>query len=228
MTNVLEVQDLSFSFGAYPVLRNISLDIGEGEIVCITGENGCGKSTLLRLMTGAYRPSSGSCSLFGAPAVSGKQLHRIGYVPQATATEKISFPITARELVVQGLSRDFGWLKIPRTRHYRVAEEQLEKMGLAEFARVPFAELSGGLQQRVLITRALIHRPRLLFLDEPTSGVDVESRAQFFGTLAELHDAHNLTIVVVTHNVDEVYSHLRVDHIYRIEQGALIDAAVTI
>ncbi|MDU0479322.1 ATP-binding cassette domain-containing protein [Staphylococcus chromogenes] len=227
MTDVLQVQDLSYSYGSFPVLRDINFRVTAGEIVCITGENGSGKSTLLRLLTGAYRPLTGSCLLFGAPAAGGKQLHRIGFVPQATTTEKISFPITARELVVQGLCHDFGLIKIPRARHYSRADELLDHMGLGSIARVPFSELSGGLQQRVLITRALIHEPSLLFLDEPTSGVDVESRAGFFRTLAELHSEQNLTIVVVTHNLDEIQAHLPVDSIYRIDQGALLDAATT-
>ncbi|MFV8396322.1 metal ABC transporter ATP-binding protein [Corynebacterium hindlerae] len=227
MKEIINVQDLSFAFGKVTVLQGINLRVAPGEIVCITGENGCGKSTLLRLLTGAYRPASGSCLLFDAPASSGTHFHRIGYVPQTTAMEKISFPITSRELVVQGLSRDFGLVKIPRKRHYALAEEFLAQMGLDTYARVPFSELSGGLQQRVLITRALIHEPDVLFLDEPTSGVDVDSRSRFFQTLRQLHEQRNLAIVIVTHNIGEITKNLPVNHIFSIERGTLINAAIT-
>ncbi|MBG9310051.1 metal ABC transporter ATP-binding protein [Corynebacterium belfantii] len=227
MNEIINVQDLSFAFGKVEVLQGINLTVAPGEIVCITGENGCGKSTLLRLLTGAYRPASGSCLLFDAPASSGTHFHRIGYVPQTTAMEKISFPITSRELVVQGLSREFGVVKIPRKRHYAIAEDLLAQMGLDAYLRVPFAELSGGLQQRVLITRALIHDPELLFLDEPTSGVDVDSRIRFFRTLRRLHEQRGLAIVIVTHNVGEIQQNLPVNRIFTIERGTLTNAATS-
>lgn len=227
MNEIINVQDLSFAFGKVEVLRGITMSVAPGDIVCITGENGCGKSTLLRLLIGAYRPAAGSCQLFDAPATSGEHYSRIGYVPQTTAMEKISFPITSRELVVQGLSREFGAVKIPRQRHYAAADDFLARMDLETYARVPFAELSGGLQQRVLITRALIHGPELLFLDEPTSGVDVDSRKRFFHTLRELHEESNLAMVIVSHNVGEIQANLPVNRIYTIERGTLNNAATS-
>lgn len=226
MTNAIETNELRFSYVGHEVLQGINLSVPKGAIACITGENGCGKSTLLKLLVGAVKPSSGTCEVFGLPAADGRQLRRVGYVPQATSTEKVSFPITARELVVQGLGREFGWLRIPRKHHYIIADDQLDRMGLGNYKNVPFSELSGGLQQRVLITRALVHNPELIFLDEPTSGVDVESRTQFLADLEHLHHERSLTVVIVTHNLDEVSRHLPVDHVYRITEGTLADVAV--
>ncbi|AZA13173.1 metal ABC transporter ATP-binding protein [Corynebacterium choanae] len=220
-TTPILARDLGFAYGRHEVLQGITLTVDPGAVVCITGENGSGKSTLLKLCTGALTPTTGELTLFGEPATKRSALRHVGYVPQATSVEKLAFPITSRELVVQGLARHFGLLHIPKNTHYEQADALLETMGLAPVATVPFPELSGGQQQRVLITRALIDNPKLLVLDEPTSGVDRESRRQFLGLIDELHTTRDLTIMIVTHTIDEVVASVAVSHHYRIEQGRL-------
>lgn len=224
-TSVIRAEDLHFSFGRFPVIKGANLDIRAGQLVCLTGENGCGKSTVLKLLIGTYKPDSGSALLFGEPAHNNKHLDKVGYVPQATTTEKISFPITSRELVVQGLGREFGFLRIPRAEHYRRAELMLDKLGLSAITNVPFSELSGGQQQRVLIARALINEPKLLFLDEPISGVDAESRAEFLSFIETLRADAGLTVLIVTHDLEEIHRYVTVDHVYRISEGVISDAA---
>ncbi|WKD60731.1 High-affinity zinc uptake system ATP-binding protein ZnuC [Corynebacterium ciconiae DSM 44920] len=223
-TAVIETTDLHFSFGRFPVLSGVNFTLNEGEAVCLTGENGCGKSTALKLLIGAYKPSQGSSLLFGSSATKGDQLSRVGYVPQATTTEKISFPITARELVAQGLTRELGVFTFTRKKQRDKAEKMLRSMGLSKIIDVPFSELSGGLQQRVLIARALITEPELLILDEPISGVDAESRVEFLTLIEKLRSERNLTVLIVTHDLEEIRRYVTIDRIHRIEEGQLIDA----
>ncbi|WP_192795917.1 metal ABC transporter ATP-binding protein [Corynebacterium sp. 11A] len=223
-TAVIETKDLHFSFGRFPVLKGVNFTLNNGEAVCLTGENGCGKSTALKIFIGAYKPTEGTSMLFGSPSAKGDQLYRVGYVPQATTTEKISFPITSRELVAQGLTREMGMFTFARKTQRDKAEETLRSMGLEKIIDVPFSELSGGLQQRVLISRALITQPDLLILDEPISGVDAGSRVEFLTLIEQLRKEHGLTVLMVTHDLDEIRRHVTIDRIQRIEEGQLIDA----
>lgn len=229
-TPIIEASGVEFAYGAFPVLRGIDLTVAPGEVTAFTGENGCGKSTLLKILIGQNLPTSGSVRLFGeetfaeSGSVAHGRLRGIGYVPQTNVVNKISFPITSRELVVQGLARDFGFVKIPRRRHYERADELLDHMGLGEFARVPFGELSGGLQQRVLIARALVDDPRLVVLDEPTVGVDKQSLSGFLQQLESLRDEKGLTIVMVSHELETVTNHMQVDSVYVMKEGLLCHA----
>lgn len=221
---VILARDVTFSYGRFPVLRGIDLTVGQGETVLLTGENGCGKSTLLKVLIGQLPRDGGELTVLGQKVGGRRGLNQVGYVPQANVMAKISFPITSRELAVQGLARDFGPIRVPRRRHLRAAEEKFRDMGLEDYLDVPFGELSGGLQQRVMITRALLGEPRLLVLDEPTAGVDKDSRAGFLDLLRDLGREYGMSIVVVTHDVRTVSDHLDVTVTYRMEEGKLTDA----
>lgn len=220
----VEVHDIDFSYGPHPVLRGVNLSIETGTVVCLTGDNGSGKSTLLKLMIGELTPQRGQVRVFGHAAGTRAALENIGYLPQMNVVNKVSFPITSREIIVQGLARDFGFIKIPRRGHYRIVEDALEKMGLAAYRDTPFGELSGGFQQRVLIARALIHQPKMLFLDEPTVGVDKKALPEILQLLDRLRQDSGLTIVLVTHELDTVRDYLHPDRIYRLDEGRLQDA----
>ena len=222
--SIIQARGVEFAYGRFPVLRGIDLDVERGEVACLTGDNGCGKSTLLKVLISQNRPDRGTVNILGQENCRTEHLPDVGYVPQTNVVNKISFPITARELVVQGLSRDFGWAKVPRRRHFEKAEQMLSDMGLGCFARVPFGELSGGLQQRVLIARALIDDPKLVFLDEPTVGVDKRSLSGFLRQLEELTRSRGLTIVMVTHELEVVSREMNVDSIYTMEDGVLANA----
>lgn len=222
MKLAIDAQDITFSYGQFAVLRGLNLKVPAGETIVVTGDNGCGKSTLIKVIIGELARSGGELTVLGQEVATKTGLKHVGYVPQMNVMAQISFPITAQELAVQGLARDFGLVKIPRKRHLCATAEQFEQMGLTEYLHVPFGELSGGLQQRVMITRALLGDPKLLVLDEPTVGVDKESRARFLSLLSELGHKRGLTIVVVTHDVAIVERHLDVTTTYRMEEGSLI------
>lgn len=222
--DAIKVSDLVFGYNAMPVLKDLSFSIPEGDLCCITGENGSGKSTLMKLILGELKGYKGTISLFGKTMKEYNDLTWIGYVPQASVMNKVAFPTTCREIVVQGLYKQFGIVRIPRKKHYQVAEQALAKMDLERYARVPFNQLSGGLQQRVMICRALINDPKLLILDEPTAGVDKESKESFLGLLNKINQEQKITCLLVSHEYQLVSERLKLDSTYRIEDGRIANA----
>lgn len=222
----VEVSQLVFGYTAEPVLTDVSFTVGEGSSCCITGENGSGKSTLLKLILGELKPREGSIMLFGKPALQLHDPRCIGYVPQAHVMDKVAFPTTCREMVSLGLYSDLGFIKIPRRRHFERAEAALADMGLAAYARVPFNELSGGQQQRVMITRALIDQPKLLVLDEPTAGVDSESKISFLELLDQIQAEQGITTLIVSHECELVSAHMKLDATWKMVDGRIVHAGV--
>lgn len=222
--DAIKVSNLVFGYNAMPVLKDLSFSIPEGDLCCITGENGSGKSTLMKLILGELKGYKGTISLFGKTMKEYNDLTWIGYVPQASVMNKVAFPTTCREIVVQGLYKQFGIVRIPRKKHYQVAEQALAKMDLERYARVPFNQLSGGLQQRVMICRALINDPKLLILDEPTAGVDKESKESFLSLLNKINQEQKITCLLVSHEYQLVSERLKLDSTYRIEDGRIANA----
>jgi len=195
----VQVVDLSVDLGGRPVLRGIDLEIRPGEAVVVLGTNGSGKSTLIRTMVGLLRVSRGRVSLFGTPAPSFRQWHRVGYVPQRI-TAASGVPATVQEVVASGrLSR--RRLFRPLTAGDRAAiDDALEVVGMVDHRKHAVAELSGGQQQRVLIARALASDPELLILDEPTAGVDLSSQSVLTEAIRE-RVARGTTVVLVSHDL---------------------------
>ncbi len=193
---IIEMEDVSFAYNGQPVLQEVRLAIPRGDFVAVIGPNGGGKTTLLRLMLGLLKPDTGRVRLLGRPA--GLATHHIGYVRQDVHINQ-NFPISALEVVLMG-KRD------PRRRwgHHgaqdrREALQALERMGMAAFAKRRIGELSGGQRQRVFIARALVTRPQLLLLDEPTASIDTKGQADFYRMLKELNE--EVTILVVSHDL---------------------------
>lgn len=193
---IIEMEDVSFAYNGQPVLQEVRLAIPRGDFVAVIGPNGGGKTTLLRLMLGLLKPDTGRVRLLGRPA--GLATHHIGYVRQDVHINQ-NFPISALEVVLMG-KRD------PRRRwgHHgaqdrREALQALERMGVAAFAKRRIGELSGGQRQRVFIARALVTRPQLLLLDEPTASIDTKGQADFYRMLKELNE--EVTILVVSHDL---------------------------
>lgn len=219
--HIIDVSNLSFGYTSELVLKDVNLCVDEGQFICITGENGSGKSTLLKVLLGELKHFEGSIKLFGNPINSIKDFKDIGYVPQNSVMNKVAFPTTCREMVAINLYRSFGPVKFPGKKHFERAEKALVDMGLEKYVRTPFNELSGGLQQRVMITRALINDPRLLILDEPTAGVDNESKVRFLDLLETVTQERNITAVLVSHELELVSRHINFDATYRINSGRI-------
>lgn len=219
--HIIDVSNLNFGYTSELVLKDVNLCVDEGQFICITGENGSGKSTLLKVLLGELKHFEGSVKLFGNAINSIKDFKDIGYVPQNSVMNKVAFPTTCREMVAINLYRSFGPVKFPGKRHFERAEKALVDMGLEKYVHTPFNELSGGLQQRVMITRALINDPRLLILDEPTAGVDNESKVRFLDLLETVTQERNITAVLVSHELELVSRHINFDATYRINSGRI-------
>lgn len=222
----IQMERISFGYTAQDVVRELSLNIQEGELCVITGNNGSGKSTLLKLLLGELTPRQGSIRLMNRPLQDIRDFRFLGYMPQVNNVNQVAFPITGVEMVVQNLYRDFGWLKVPRRTHRKRAAAFLEQMGLGEYKHYRFKDLSGGLQQRVMICRALINQPRLLILDEPTAGVDEGSKKEFLKIVSHMNHERGITIVLVTHELGLMQDHLRINTLYDMREGALHRVAV--
>ena len=199
---VISIENASFGYGSVPVLESISLGVESGAFLGIVGPNGSGKSTLLDLMVGLRQPDSGTVRLFGEPATEFDAGERIGYVPQDATTVAREMPITVREVVRMGRYPRRLVGRFSATDRQAVADA-LEQVGIADLAARRVGRLSGGQRQRVFIARALAAEADLLALDEPTVGVDAESREAFYELLADLNSS-GLTIILIDHDIGVV------------------------
>lgn len=196
MTRLLRLEDVRCDYGGEPVLTNVHIDVSEGDFVGIVGPSGSGKTTLLKTIAGVIQVSRGR--------VERDRNVTIGYVPQVDSVNWY-FPVTVREAVL--MARGGRVVPWPAREDNAEAEHVLERLGLGGTADRHIRELSGGQQQRVFIARALLRRPRLLLLDEPTSGIDVRTRHDIMHLLHELHH-DGLAIVLTTHDLNGIAAHL--------------------
>jgi zinc transport system ATP-binding protein len=196
---VLEVEGGAVAIAGRPVLRGISLTVTAGEFVALMGANGSGKSTLVRAMTGLRPLANGSVRLFGTPLDEFRAWHRVGFVPQRPGAAG-GVPASVWEVVASGRLTRRRWLH-PLLRSDRAAiRSALDVVGLADRATDGVTTLSGGQQQRVLIARALAGEPELLFLDEPTAGVDLPNQQALAAALGVLK-RRGATVVLVAHEL---------------------------
>lgn len=195
----VQVTDGGVAIDGRPILRHLDLSVAAGEFVALLGANGSGKSTLVRSMTGLRALTSGEVRLFGVPIGDFRDWHRVGYVPQRTSASG-GVPATVQEVVSSGrLSRRKAWHPAS-SKDREVVAEAIAAVGLKGRERDSVSTLSGGQQQRTLIARALAGEPELMFLDEPTAGIDVGSQEALARVLRKLKEA-GATIILVAHDL---------------------------
>ena len=196
--DLVRFEGVTCAYGSEPVLVNVDLAIAPGSFLGIVGPSGSGKTSMLRAITGALKPVAGRITFPTGPVA-------VGYVPQVE-TVNWYFPLTVREAV---LMARFDGRRLPWASKQELAEaeEVLALLGLGGLGGRHIRELSGGQQQRVFIARAMLRNPRLLLLDEPTSGVDVRTRHDIVHLLHQLHH-DGLAIVVTTHDLNGLAAHL--------------------
>lgn len=199
LPRVLEVKKVCVEIDGRKLLYDISFWVPKGEFVCLCGPNGAGKSTLLKTLLGLMKPTSGTIEILGKPA--GKAGSKVGYVPQRK-TSDLRFPARAIDLIVANLRG--SWPSRIRESEREQARLALKQAGGEKLLDKALAGLSGGETQRVFLARALVTKPALIFLDEPTAGVDVKGRAEFLDLLAEISASDELAAILVTHNLAAV------------------------
>ncbi len=189
--NIIETKDVSFSYGGHKVLENIDLNVHRGDYIGIIGPNGGGKTTLIKLILGLLKPDKGEIKLFDEPVNKFKDWKKIGYVAQKVTNFDPAFPITAAEVVGLGKGNE--------KEHVKWA---LDKVEMSAYANKLIGNLSGGQQQRVFIARALAQKPEVIFLDEPTTGIDAESQKEFFAFLSKLNHDLDITLILISHDIN--------------------------
>lgn len=186
---------VSLSYGSNRVLCDADFDIDAGEPLCVVGPNGGGKTTLLKLILGLARPDSGSITVLGTTPT--KARNRVGYMPQVLQFDP-KFPITVEEVIGMGLLKEkfggFGGQK-----DGAVISEAMDAVGIRHRADEQFSALSGGQKQRALIARAMVSKPTLLLLDEPTANLDLTLEDKLLETLLQFHPG--MKIIMVSHDL---------------------------
>jgi len=204
---VITVDDVSFRYKGQtePALQHISFEINKGDFAAVIGPNGSGKTTLIKIILGIFAPDKGQISVLGTPIEKLSQRTKLGYVPQTLATFDPNFPASVSEIVRMGL------VTIKENMHHHEEEkrvqEALQTVGMNKFSERKISELSGGQQQRVMIARALVARPAILILDEPTAEVDIHAQRKFYALLKKLNK-EKITIMLVTHDIGILNKHI--------------------
>ncbi|AOZ94398.1 metal ABC transporter ATP-binding protein [Paenibacillus crassostreae] len=215
---VASLEEVVFGYSDVPCIEDASMDVHSGEFVAVTGPNGASKTTLLKLMLGLLQPWEGKVHL-AATNTEGRKLV-VGYVPQQIASFNAGFPSTIMEFVRSGRFVRGSWLRRLNTEDHEWTEQVLRQVGMWQHRHRKIGELSGGQKQRICIARALAQESDLLILDEPTTGMDLESRIGFYELMHRLVKDQGKTVIMVTHGLSEVNDYLdRIIELERKEEG---------
>lgn len=195
----LSLKNISKKYKDKEILKNISFDIKEGELVCILGPSGCGKTTLLNIIGGFVSDFSGDVLL------SNENINNIPPEKREIATVFQSYGLFTHKNVIDNVSYGLKLLKIDKNTREKRAKEMLEKVGLAGYEKKKIKELSGGEQQRVAIARSMVLNPKLLLLDEPLSNLDVHLRDVMRKEIKRIQKQFGVTMIIVTHDQEDAF-----------------------
>jgi manganese/zinc/iron transport system ATP- binding protein len=199
MTSLITFDHATLGYGRRVVLSDITFDIPAGDFLGLVGPNGAGKTTILRAILGTLVPQQGTVTK--APGL------RFGYVPQRDSVD-YGFPLKVLDVVMMGRYDRIGLFRRPSQSDRELACAALDHVGIGNLADQQLSALSGGQKQRALIARALVGEPNVLVLDEPTNGMDLVSTTQILGLVRELHERDNLTVLMVSHALNEVANYV--------------------
>lgn len=195
----LSLKNISKKYKDKEILKNITFDIKEGELVCILGPSGCGKTTLLNIIGGFISDFSGDVLL------SDENINNIPPEKREIATVFQSYGLFTHKNVIDNVSYGLKLLKIDKNMREKRAKEMLEKVGLAGYEKKKIKELSGGEQQRVAIARSMVLNPKLLLLDEPLSNLDVHLRDVMRKEIKRIQKQFGVTMIIVTHDQEDAF-----------------------
>lgn len=202
--NIIEVKNISYAYGQETVLKNISFNVHQGDYLGLVGPNGSGKTTLLKILLGLLPPASGEIRIFGEALRDFRDWWKFGYVAQKAINFDPLFPATVREVVAMGRYGKRGLGRSLDKKDKELINEALRSVEMYDFKNRMIGDLSGGQQQRVFIARALAGKPQIIFLDEPTVGVDLQTQESFYALLKKLNREMGLTLILVSHDIDVV------------------------
>lgn len=185
-------------------MENVSFSVEEGTIVAIIGPNGAGKTTLIKAILGLMPYAQGSVRMFGDPLKYADLHFRVGYVPQKLEFDR-TFPLTVAELIGFTVPPMYSFPFFRRKDEKEHIEELLEIVGARELSSRSIGSLSGGELQRVMIAKAIVNDPKILFLDEPASGVDIEGQERFYDLVKRLRKEKGMTVILISHDLNVVY-----------------------
>ncbi|HTY75578.1 MAG TPA: metal ABC transporter ATP-binding protein, partial [Candidatus Nanoarchaeia archaeon] len=198
---IVELRDVSVRYANDVLaLDRITLDVNEKDLIALMGPNGAGKSTLLKVILGLVKPTSGTVKLFGCSELT-KNLKYVGYVPQSAQARDANLPFNVYETVMIGRTPRAGLFHGMGPKDRKKVEETLKLFGIYELKDRKIGQLSGGQSQRVFLAKAMVSEPKLLLLDEPTSGVDTTSKREFYNTLERLNKERGITVILSSHDI---------------------------
>jgi zinc transport system ATP-binding protein len=205
---LIDVKNISFNYGSVEVLKDVTFTISSGDFLAIIGPNGSGKTTLIKIILGLLKPSHGEARILGKPVEEFEDWSKVGYVPQKATHIDPLFPASIKEVVAMELFASRKFLGMQKREEDVSIEKALKQVNMERFKNWRIGSLSGGQQQRVFIARAIVNQPHILFLDEPTTGVDTETQKYFYDMLDSLNKEEGITIVMITHDIGIVNKHV--------------------
>lgn len=220
--SVIEIKNLNFGYNEKLILKDINLEVDEGDFLAISGQNGSGKTTLIKILTGELKKQDGEINILGKAIESIDDFSDIGYVPQLSESRDITFPLTCFEYVILNLYREFNVFKRPSKEVVRKTNDIFKRLDIENLKDRPFNKLSGGQQQRVMIARSMVAGPKILILDEPTVGIDQKSKEEFLDLLGHLNKRHDITILIISHEMDLIDKFVNKTRV--LKEGRLINA----
>lgn len=203
MRKILEINNLSFGYDENLVLRDLNMTVYDGDFVAIIGENGSGKSTLFKLILNEFPPQQGEIKLFDTNVTHLRNWTEVGYVAQ-TPIKYTDFPATVQEVVRANLYSKMRPFQFYNKEHYDLTIQALKRVNMEDCLNRPFSKLSRGQQQRVMIARVMINQPQIMFLDEPTAGVDAAATDGIYSLLKQLNEEEKITICLITHDISKI------------------------
>lgn len=194
-------QNLSIGYDGTAILQGLNFSVNQGDYLCIIGENGSGKSTLMKTILHLLPPVSGTIK-----TGDGLKVNEIGYLPQQTQIQK-DFPASVREIILSGCLNRCGLRPFYNKTEKKYAHTIMNQLKISALSRQCYRNLSGGQQQRVLLARALCATSKLIFLDEPVSGLDPKAAADMYFTIQKLNQEKNITIIMISHDLSSALSY---------------------
>jgi len=205
MKPIVELENVTFGYGAMPILEHVSMHLHPGQFAALVGPSGAGKTTLLKLVLGILTPNRGQIRIDGK-ARNGYTSAAISYVPQLESVDW-NFPVTVEQVVLMGLTRSSGIWPWPSRDDAERLAAILDQLEIRHLAKRHIRDLSGGQQQRAFLARALITQPDLVVLDEPTAGIDVRTAENILHMLGHLSQ-NGITILLTTHDLNAAAAHV--------------------